>query len=902
MPSRIPPCVVFLLMLAAPAFSQADSSRSSDSLTSGGTFRGTTLRRLPIDEPRQAFTLLPGVVLRTGEIGIAVAPDISIRGGLAGQASTYIDGAPVRFQTFGTQGIGLGANGIAEVAVTSGIAPASIADASGGLIRYVTRTGSERLAAQFRWDSDEPFGDAVTVGYNRLEASVGGPLPLTPNLSFFFSATLQGQLGRYRGAGAASFPTYVPAGVDTVVPGNLEQVTIPLFDEWTRLRRPMDWSSARRLQSKVQYAYGGEGGGGGTLSLTWLNSDLQQRSFPGQMIMDPGLYSGVHARSAIAIVNWRHSLGALRGGPIALAANLSIGSDDQISGPLTAASDAGTRDPTLGIELETLHFTGTDVVPLPVSDRLVRNIRTNSGLRVPYLGRSDLANIQRYRTNAYGIASNWPTSGIDAVVNYVSERRLQGRWNLEWQPAPQHLVILGVDAGHTSASFYRAAMLSTTDLNAFLEHPARFGVFAGDRVELGRAVLDLGVRYDHLSPGGEFAKVPGRIFTHPTWLPASDTSDTQYASSVDRVFSKTRGRSALSPRVRLAYAVSPKTRVRLAYGRTLEPPSWATYFQLVNADIATTNIGNAVFGRDVQFATSSQIDAGVRSALGSDMTVDVAVYRKSLPRYVGRREPFPDPANVGSTITLGVIRLDEEPYGVGLDARVEGRVTDWLSGSAAYSVLSAHVDDSSGNVTTQAVAAMALVRSRIVSAQVTLRAVSGVPYQLLPNTGLGGIISSSPLGITTGASRFPWTKRIDVRITKAMRAGGRDWTLYADVRNLLDFRNIRALFNETGDVTNLQHRTASLAPEFANLHAEASGGGALAPDGTTVDLSGCGSWNNPVNCVALTRVERRFGDGDGVYTLAEQQRVANAYYDAVEGPWFFYGSGRTLRIGLELEL
>jgi len=28
----------------------------------------------------------------------------------------------------------------------------------------------------------------------------------------------------------------------------------------------------------------------------------------------------------------------------------------------------------------------------------------------------------------------------------------------------------------------------------------------------------------------------------------------------------------------------------------------------------------------------------------------------------------------------------------------------------------------------------------------------------------------------------------------------------------------------------------------------------------------------------------------------------NAYYDVVEGPWFFYGSGRTLRLGLELEL
>lgn len=901
MPRRIPVGVALLAVFAAApaaARAQTDSSRAADSLGSGGTLRGTLLRRLPVDDPRQAFTLIPGVILRTGEIGIAVAPDISIRGGLAGQASTYIDGAPVRFQTFGTQGIGLGANAIAEVSLTTGIAPASVADAGGGLISYITRAGGERLAAQFHWDSDEPFGDAVTVGYNRLEASVGGPLRLAPNLSFFFSATLQGQLGRYRGAGAASVPTYVPAGPDTLVPGTLETVTLSLFDEWTRLRRPMDWSSARRLQSKVQYAYGAAS----TVSFTWLSSDLQQRAFPGQMIMDPGLYSGSHARSAFAIVNWRHQLGALRGGPLALAANLSIGSDDQISGPLTAASEAATRDPPLGIEFETLNFTGTDVVPLPVSDRLVRNVRTNAGLRVPYLGRTDLANIQRYRTNAYGIAANWPTQGIDAVVNYVSERRLQGRWGLEWQPSARHQVTFGIDAGRTSASLYRAGMLTTTDLNAFLEHPVRLGVFAGDRLELGALALDVGVRFDRWSPGGEFAKVPGRICTHPTWLPASDTSDTQYASSVDRVFSKAASRGALSPRVRLAYTVSRTARLRLGYGRTLEPPSWATYFQLVNADIASTNTASAIFGRDVKFAASSQIDAGVQSSVGPDMTLDVAVYRKSLPRYVGRREQFPDPANVGSTITLGVVTLSEEAYGVGLDARLDWHATAWLTGSAAYSLLDAHVDDTTDHVTTHAVAAMALARSQIVTAQVTLRAVSGVPYQLQTNAGLGGIISSSPVGITTGASRFPWTKRIDVRITKAVRAGGRDWTLYADVRNLFDFRNIRALFNETGDVSNLLHRTSALAPEFANLHAEASGAGALDPDGTTVDLSNCGSWNNQVNCVALTRVERRFGDGNGVYTLAEQQRVANAYYDAVEGPWFFYGSGRTLRLGLELEL
>jgi len=922
-----------LALLAAlaptPARPQTDSSRVVDSLASGGAFRGTALRRLPIDDPRQAFALIPGVVLRNGDIGIAAAPDPSIRGGIPGQASVYIDGAPVRFRTFGTQGIGLAANAIADVSLTTGVASAVIADAAGGVVAYLTRAGGDRLAGQVRWESDDPFGDAVSVGYNRLEGSVGGPLPIAANLSFFLSATLQGQLSRYRSPGAASVPTYVPFGVDTVVEFSagtaVQSVTLPRFVQWSGecsagsnagidcqgLRRPMDWSTTRRVQGKVQYAYGA----GSTLSLTLVGGDLQQRSFPGQVIMDPGLYGGARARSTNGIVNWRQQLGALRGGSLALDVNMSVGSDHQISGPLTAESEVATRDPYLGIAFETLRFTGADAVPLPVTNQLVRNIRTNTGLRVPYLNRFDLSNRQFYRLNPYGIGVNWPTQGINGTLSYASERRLQGRWGLDWRPDATHRVTVGADAGRTDLSVYQATMLSQANLDAFVEQPTRFGLFASDRMQLGSAVLDVGVRYDRIAPGGEFSTTPGRIYTHPAWLPGAATSDTQYATSVAGVFTKTASRSALSPRVRFGYAIATSTSVRVGYGRYLEPPSWATYFRFSNADIDYTNT-NALFGRDVKFATASQFDFGVRSAVGRDLALDLAIYRKDLPQYVGRIRPFADPLNVGDTISMSAVTLIDEAYGLGLDARVDWRAGEWLTGSAAYSLLRAHIDDTVDDVTTHAVAAIAAVRApgdwmagtflgtvaQDVSAQVTLRATSGVAYDPLPNVGLGTISPASALGTLTGSARLPWTKRLDLRITKAVRAGGRAWTVYADVRNLLDFRNVRALFNETGDVVNLQHRTAALAPEYANLHAEASAYGALEPDGTTVNLTGCGGWADPVDCVALTRVERRFGDGNGLYILAEQQRVLNAYYDAFEGPWFFYSSGRTLRIGVELEL
>lgn len=926
MPCRVWSVVAFIGLAVTPladGWAQAYSNpRCADTLASGGVVSGAALRRLTIDDPRQAFVAIPGVLFRSGELGVSTAPDVSIRGGAPGRPGTYVDGAPVRFQTVGTQGIGIAENAIEDVCLTTGVAPAIVADVAGGVVNYVTRTGGERLTGQVRWESDDPFGKGVSVGYNRIEASAGGPLPIGPNVSFFLSATLQGQLSRYRTADAASVPSYVPFGVDTVVDDagpTGESVTVPRFVQWSGacaagtnagvecqgLRRPLDWSTTRRLQGKVQRTYGV--GGASLMSVTVLGSDFQQRTFPGQTIMDPSLYNGGRARSTIAIANWQHQLGAVRGGPLRLDVNLSYGSDDQISGPLSAASEPATRDPYLGIEMRTLEFTGTDVFPLPVTDRLVRHVRTNSGLRVPYQNRIDLANRQPYRLNPFGVLTStaWPSQGLNGVLSYVRERRLQFRGSLDWRPGTMHHVTAGFDAEHTNLSKYQSTMIAQAQYEALLESPARVGVFAGDRVTAGAAILDVGLRLDRITPGGEFATTPGRIFTNPNWFPAADTNDLLYRSSVARVFTASRAQTMVSPRLRLSYAISGNTSVRLGYGRSIEAPAWATFFQNANADLDFTNT-SALFGRDVRFGMSSQVEVGVRT-VGRDVLIDVAGYVKTFPQYVGRFTPFPDPLNVGDTINLDVLTLDEVK-GFGLDARIEGHVGDWLSGSGAYSLLRA--PSGANGVTTQAVAALATLRApndgptftRDLTAQLSLRATSGIAYDPRLNFGFGTITPSSPLNIATGSARLPWTKRVDVRVTKGVRAGGRAWTVYADVRNLFNFRNTRAVFDETGGVVNTLHRTQALAPEYGNLIAEASGSGALEPDGTTLNLSACASWVTPVNCVVLTRVERRFGDGNGLYTLAEQQKALNTYYDAFDGPWFFYNPGRTLRLGVEVAL
>lgn len=72
--------------------------------------------------------------------------------------------------------------------------------------------------------------------------------------------------------------------------------------------------------------------------------------------------------------------------------------------------------------------------------------------------------------------------------------------------------------------------------------------------------------------------------------------------------------------------------------------------------------------------------------------------------------------------------------------------------------------------------------------------------------------------------------------------------------------------------------------------------------------AGCGAWqtaaNAPAspNCVALIRAEQRFGNGDGIFTVAEQQRASQAQYLLTRGLAALTDLPRRIRIGIEMKL
>ena len=959
---RLSPSAVAVASVTVTAASNPIVPR--DQVASKSIVSGETINSLPVDDVRDVIALQPGVVESGSALGV------SIRGGRPGEQNVYIDGAPVRSQQTGGQAITVGTNAVEEASVTTGAMGVEFGDAQSGVVSFTTKAGGSKLEGGLNYQTDEPFGNSLSVGFNRFEGSLGGPIPAVANLRFFVSGVVQGQVSAFGASGQDKIPTYVLGGIDTTVTnGAGASVAVPNFVQFggscdpaknlgfdcQGIRLPMSRSDNIQSQGKLSYSYGA----GSSIALTGLASGQQGRFSPGALVGDPALYSGYHAWQRLAVLNLNHSFFKSAERELALNVNLSWGQNDSITAPLDPQDELNTRSPALGIDFSPLRFAGVDRMPFPISDQIIRNMRTNSGLRVPYLNQTDLSNVQPYRINPYGLnGSNtitaFPTAGFSALGSALyHENRYREFVQVDWQANRFHRFNLGVEAKQTDLAYWTAGFLSQIFMSAFVAHPVTGAAWAADRLDLGDVVLELGARYDYMNTKALFPTTPGRIFSNPAWQTGAATDDAAYQASLAAVFTPAQTHHTLSPRLRVSFPITEKTDFRLSYSHQVQTPDFVTMLSGTNNDLSVTNTNDA-FGRDVGFGKTIQFEFGARHAFNSDLVLDVSAYNKNFTSDLAYRiKPYDDPANPGSTLNVDVLTTADFGYARGIDFKLDKRIGSWLdfAGSYTFQVARSTGSDPFSYLRTSArqinqvtgdqvpppeqplptddnrqhnfVGALTLnvpagwnkdrVLGQIfgnVGLFATFHAVSGLPYTRLLNSGAGATAPRTIFGLVANSAEpinssvMPWTKLVDLRVNKGFRVGRADVTAFADVRNLFNFKNVVGLYSETGDVVNALFQTNVLSPEFSGLRIEAQANGHLLSGGAIDLMPGCDTWTGttagPVDCVVLRQVESRFGNGDGVYTTDEQTKALTAFYDRFRGPQTLYGLPRQARLGFEL--
>jgi outer membrane receptor protein involved in Fe transport len=987
-----------------------------DEVTTKQRIDGSFTEKLPVDRVSNVLLLQPGVVASAG------GGTLSIRGSRTDEAATYIDGVPVQSGQRGNGFVGVGGQGVQgnsitvgtnqfeQISVTTGAASSDQGNAQGGIVNISTITGGQRVAGRLAVESDEVFGNNTSLGFNRIEGNLSGPLGLR-GLSFALGAALEGQRFGYQdtyagnpgiGKGREKYPLFVNAGVDTVVrnpiefdangdPTAFEDIAINNYAVFTGdceafqgssnagiagnygedcngAQTPFNSGSAYQVSGNLNYSYGT----GSRLRLTALASQNQGRNFSAGLLLNvPGAMGASRVQNQQFILNWTQNLSKSSERALALDVALSYQRDRGINSPV---ANGGPGTGTLGFYVTPIDllydfdfldqtFTGPNGDPRSRLDCFVFNQLDCIG-PIDYGNEAaqDAQNFQTdIRTNPYGLLNaTFPFAGGPTQrISMAKEDRYIGRAALDWQVDRYNRLRVGGEFTQYNITSYSTQITSQAFSDYYEGEPQRLGVFVEDRLDLGDVVVQAGLRYDWYD-----SRASRPLFEDPTTgalypFPRVSTNPNLEAGQDPRtVYVRDQSHDYISPRIQVAFPVTEKTNFRLSYAHQVQTPDFALVYGGINTDLSVTNT-NHVFGSDLDFGKTITFEFGIRHAFSDDFVLDIAAYnRDNLANAAGRLVSRFDPL-FGTNVDLRQITNADFGNTRGVDIRVDKRFGQLFNGTLAYSFQDARSTGSDpftyinfgsrvvnqitgGNAPPpQAIAPVALSRPHNLTGAFALtfpngwnkgttvgsifqnfstflsfRVSSGTAYTDCTDAAgnqsvlSGQVCARGNFVDGLNSSRLPTFKTLDMRFVKGFPVGRSQLSVYLDARNILNFTNVLQQFVTTKDITNQLENDLNWGADSARFVQEAGANDALdasngmvLPDG---GVSGCGSWldqagdPNVANCAYLVRAEERWGNGDGVFSAAEQRRVSDALYFANgRGENFFYGQGRRLRLGVE---
>jgi len=944
-----------------------------DQVTSKQLIDGGYTDKLPVDRLNAVFALQPGVVASPG------TTQLSVRGGRTDENNTYIDGVPVQSGNRGTGSgralpqLQVGTNAFEDASITTGATSAEFGNAQGGVIAITTRTGGQRFSGNVGFETDELSGTQMGSGFNRLQASLGGPI--TGDLTFFVSGVMEGNRFGNFGYAGDEVPGWTPVSVDTTfaIPtstsATADTLFLPVYN-YALSRGNCDApyvANAADPDIRNNYGYdcrGRLGGGGGSNSNAQVSGKLNYSFGSGSRIALTYLGSRGLARGGRGIdntfgttntnqvltLNWNQVLSRSASRQVAIDAYLSYQKDRSINSLLTAESERSTRDPFLGWYVGGFDYEYDDS-DFEVNDDLVRAYRIQDPTAPITL--YDRANTQQYLAqNGYGGTLGNPGSvggfgGAPGTLNAANETRIVAKANLDWQVDRYNRVKIGGEYTDSEMDTYNIGASNAGFSDIWLAKPVRYNVFAEDRLDLGDVVLVGGIRYDYFDLGASKWKDFPRISSAPGFSP----------ENLDQYLEEYTSHDYLSPHIQVAFPVTERTNFRLSYAQQVQTPDYSVALFGSNTDLAITNTNNN-YGTDLDFGKTILFEFGVRHAFDDDMVVDVTVYNKdNLANAAGRLIPRVDPR----TQSRGDLRLTvNQDFGNtrGIDLRIDRRFGQIFNGVLSYSFQDARntgsdpytyirfgsrVTSSVTGVATpppQAAQPVGYSRPHSIAAQFafnfpadykqgtlvgaimnqlgiygTARYASGTPYtrcdpSLDDDLALLSGQTCNQLGGDFNATRLPAFKNVDLRVTKGLRFGGLDLTAYADLRNVFNIENVLSVFAQTGTTSNARYAQTLARQDSANFAVLAKANGVYDDATGSISLPGsdaeCGGWlttganPSPPTCYFLRKAEQRFGNGDGVYTLAEQQAASDVARLGTFNISRFAGAGRTLRFGMEV--
>ena len=349
------------------------------------------------------------------------------------------------------------------------------------------------------------------------------------------------------------------------------------------------------------------------------------------------------------------------------------------------------------------------------------------------------------------------------------------------------------------------------DIRDFYNHrPWEGAIYVQDKMEFEGLIVNAGFRWDF-------------VF-HDPWL--IEESREQVARQQPGALLADRGTYKVSPRLGISHPITETSKLYFNYGHFYQAPDFQYFYRSATASITSASV---VGNPNLEHEKTVQYELGVNTQVAKDWVVDIAGYYRDIYNLISTVPERFGPITIDRYYNLDYGRVR------GVEVTLEKQYSSYWSMSWNYDF--SYAFGKASSETAGIVARLSNVpvntdehplnwdETHKITSWVTVQIPhkdhprwfglwwpddwlltlqweygSGKPYT--PSTYVTGLSSNL---IAENSSRQPWTETTDLRFEKYFRMKDLKLTLGVDVNNLFNKRNLRGVYEETGNAYDSTH-------------------------------------------------------------------------------------------------
>jgi len=357
--------------------------------------------------------------------------------------------------------------------------------------------------------------------------------------------------------------------------------------------------------------------------------------------------------------------------------------------------------------------------------------------------------------------------------------RLENAWS-----TPEEEIVIGSDDQGNPITFTSESHKAFTR-----SKPIEWAVFVQDKMEfddLGM-ILNAGLRLEQWSIGEKYMDNPNHPFTTPLIL-----ADPKIR---------------LSPRLGISYPVSDKAAFHFAYGHFYQYPSYVNLLSGINDSGRypgrpnLQDIGLAIFNPNINPEKSVTYEAGVQTIITPNLSLHVTAFYRELADLIGVTwirgdEKFVYFDNVDFGNSKGLEFTLNKRFSNNFSGRINYTLSQTLTSTS--SPLTAAEEASTEEDQTIAYRSFLADWDRTHDISALLRVSDPKNWAVSLKSKIKSGKPYTVMAERANTARMPWYIKVDMKLSKYFNYLGLRETLYLQIFNLFDRKNIYSVYNITG--------------------------------------------------------------------------------------------------------